>query len=1127
MNTPDTAPHRTRGSSHRGVAALTTAVLLALTSTSLPALASPPSPHASHLSARTQDSASEDLIDALEVAGAHVEVTGYLTEVADVPDGQPDTFISVGDVIVPIDPESVTGTASSGDKISTTIDVPGDVLSSLPAAEKATLALATDLTDAADGPVQATGDTGRVLLKALSDTATEAAATHTQVLESAAEVLDELSGPYHHTLQVVLMSRLGAGMYWSKTDLDEYVEGISQWWQRESRGMITSIDYDWNEVIAVNSDSYCSGYTAATQEVVNTALREAGLDVFDWFGNLEQRHLLVLTPQSEKTWGVCFPRSSNGIEYQGIGSVGTGFGSGGYMHIIGDPITHSSRPNNTVVHEFGHNFGYRHSGAAFCPAGKVDQPIPSPECTADAYANHFNVMGDSSEGVYYPINAMQKSDNGVIDKGVGYLELSGVVTGDEFVLTQASTPATTDLQGLKIIDHESPTQTRTYWIDYYTPSPNAYWNWESGISVTRRAGDVADPDTANLSFTSLQLPNAAGGNRLYRTGDAFVSQSGRLRVIVLDSGGPTARVRVELATSPPHVSLSQEEWVAPDGGGTRVVMVESHGLNWTASTADPWLSIDTSTGSDRLFSVVAAPLAAGSRQGSVTVRSASGIATMAVIQHVSDDCADSTTTTCVLGPLPGTAQGRLERDTDVDYWRFTPPTSGDWTLHADWAERLDIWGPEGELASDLYSRLYGTSRGVFLVAGTTYYVAVSQPSRREITEQMVPYRLTASPLSFELSQSQWSPSATGDSIALGLTGVRAEVPVSISADWIQRDYFSLSASVSEPGSWMRLHALPNSGPARTATVTFTLGSFTRVLTVTQAQGPALTLPQDSWSPGEAAAVREVPVVPHDAVWVATSSADWISVSPTAGTGVGRVAVTANPTTAPRTGTVTFTVGSATATLTVNQAAARPTVSLSRTTWDPPGTGGSGAVTVTTNTDGWRASSGATWVNLSQTSGASGASVTLTVTANPATTPRLALVTFTAGSASAKVTVTQAGGEPAVLLSPTSWLADATGGAMTTTVTTNTSAWQSLSDAAWLTVSPRSGASGAAATLTATANPTTGIRTGTVTFTAGPASATLTVTQAAGNPTVSLSRTTWASPATGGTVTATVTTNTNT
>ena len=71
--------------------------------------------------------------------------------------------------------------------------------------------------------------------------------------------------------------------------------------------------------------------------------------------------------------------------------------------------------------------------------------------------------------------------------------------------------------------------------------------------------------------------------------------------------------------------------------------------------------------------------------------------------------------------------------------------------------------------------------------------------------------------------------------------------------------------------------------------------------------------------------------------------------------------------------------------------------------------------------------------------------------------------------------------------------------MTATVTTNQSSWQVSSDAAWLTVSPASGAPGALITVTAAANTATVARSAIVTATAGTASATLTVTQAAAAP----------------------------
>jgi hypothetical protein len=94
------------------------------------------------------------------------------------------------------------------------------------------------------------------------------------------------------------------------------------------------------------------------------------------------------------------------------------------------------------------------------------------------------------------------------------------------------------------------------------------------------------------------------------------------------------------------------------------------------------------------------------------------------------------------------------------------------------------------------------------------------------------------------------------------------------------------------------------------------------VTVTQAgYSTSLTVSPTTWNPGSAAASTTVTVTSPGA-WSAGSSQAWLMASPgsgAAGTRTVTVSVTANTSTAARTGTITFLSGGATAILTVTQA----------------------------------------------------------------------------------------------------------------------------------------------------------------------------------------------------------------
>ncbi len=162
-----------------------------------------------------------------------------------------------------------------------------------------------------------------------------------------------------------------------------------------------------------------------------------------------------------------------------------------------------------------------------------------------------------------------------------------------------------------------------------------------------------------------------------------------------------------------------------------------------------------------------------------------------------------------------------------------------------------------------------------------------------------------------------------------------------------------------------------------------------------------------------------------------------------------------------------------------------------------------SVTVNSNTT-WTSTSDQSW--LSVTSGATGyAPLTLTtITANPLLTTRTASVTVKAtGVSNTVITVTQLAGDAS-----TASVAK-TANSTANVSLTSTASWTATTDQSWLAVTPSGPIGNATLTVTATiTNPLITSRTGNVTIKAsGAIDKTITVTQAAGDPTLSVSATT--------------------
>jgi alpha-tubulin suppressor-like RCC1 family protein len=239
-------------------------------------------------------------------------------------------------------------------------------------------------------------------------------------------------------------------------------------------------------------------------------------------------------------------------------------------------------------------------------------------------------------------------------------------------------------------------------------------------------------------------------------------------------------------------------------------------------------------------------------------------------------------------------------------------------------------------------------------------------------------------------------------------------------------------------------------------------------------------------------------------WTASSNVTWLKVSPTNGNAGTNIAISftvdANTTTSTRSGIITFSAGGLSQTFTITQAGAVVnTLTLSANAQNVVATASTGTLTLNTN-NSWTASSNATWLKISPTSGNGGTNVTIgfAVDANPTTSTRSGIITFSAGTLTQTFTITQAGAVVNTLtLSANAQNVVATSSTGGLTLNTNNT-WTASSNVKWLKVSPTSGNAGTNVTIgfTVDINPTTATRSGIITFSAGTLTQTFTVTQAA-------------------------------
>lgn len=203
-------------------------------------------------------------------------------------------------------------------------------------------------------------------------------------------------------------------------------------------------------------------------------------------------------------------------------------------------------------------------------------------------------------------------------------------------------------------------------------------------------------------------------------------------------------------------------------------------------------------------------------------------------------------------------------------------------------------------------------------------------------------------------------------------------------------------------------------------------------------------------------------------WTASSNQGWCTVT-SSGSGNGTIVAnyTTNPTTTQRVATITVTVsGLPTSTVTVTQAAAAPTLSVTPTNRSVQYQPGSTTFTVTSNS-AWTAVSDEDWCVVTSSGNGNGV-ITANYSENTQSTTRIATITVSVtGLPNQTVTVTQSGFVATLSVTPSNRNVTAEAGTTNFTISSN-SDWTVTASDSWITV-PASGSGNATLMVTYDAN----------------------------------------------------------
>lgn len=332
---------------------------------------------------------------------------------------------------------------------------------------------------------------------------------------------------------------------------------------------------------------------------------------------------------------------------------------------------------------------------------------------------------------------------------------------------------------------------------------------------------------------------------------------------------------------------------------------------------------------------------------------------------------------------------------------------------------------------------------------------------------------------------------------------------SISKD---QTWLSVSSTSGNNNGTITLTAQANPyATTRTATVSVAGVGTPKTVTITQlGASPTLSVSSNSVNVANTANSTGNFQITSNTTWNISSNQTWLTASPSTNTGSAWITLTANednPNATKRSASVTVSAsGVNSQVITVEQDGTSTIFSVSPSTIAVGASAGSTSFVVTSNIS-WTTLIDQSWITITPTSGSGSNTVNVSYNANSVTSERTCNITVNGANGDKKnIEITQAGAPKMLSISKTSInLAETANNSATFDVTSNTS-WSLSCDKTWISTTPTGGINNATVTVSSTeVNPLGTTRSATITISAdGLADKTITVTQAAGEATLSVS-----------------------
>ena len=601
---------------------------------------------------------------------------------------------------------------------------------------------------------------------------------------------------------------------------------------------------------------------------------------------------------------------------------------------------------------------------------------------------------------------------------------------------------------------------------------------------------VAPSNYLNASTTDVYMGPTAGSSATFTISSNIswsidVTYNASIVNVSPMSGSGNATITVTTTSDNP-VNNTRTAWVVISGSGVPDVLVYAtqnkfnHYLN--ASTTDVYMG--ATAGSSATFSISSNTswnihVTYNASIVNVSPTSGSGNATITVTT-TSDNTLDNTRTAIleIVGTDAPSATVYATQHkamllnvnkTSIDLGKesgasatFNISSNTSWNI-TDNASWLNVSPTSGSNDATITVTANSANSATTERTATVTITGTDVPDKHITVTQAPQSQLSVSPATIELA------SSAGASNSITVTS-NVSWNVADNAAWLSATPTSGSGS----GTVTVTAESANSGTdPRTATVTISAsGVSDQTVTVNQSPSPYLTLSAAEIHLAYNSGANATVTIQSNVNWSINETADWLTVSPSSGTGTETVtlsAVTENPASSERSVIVSVEgEGVTPRNLTVTQEGEGAFMDISTDKLELGKTEGSTAVLQIFSNTSWTVNETADWVEVSPAAGSNNGSVTVTaVTANSGLGNRTTTLTVEGVNVDPRiVTVSQIGASPQLSVSVTTLtLGQAAGSNASFDVTSNVE-WAVNYSADWITVSPASGSNVGTVTVTA-------------------------------------------------------------